>query len=432
MRYDVILLDMNFTQGTSSGREGFLWLERILEADPAAVVVLITAYGDVEKAVRAMKAGATDFVVKPWHNEKLIATVQAGLRLRRSRHRAARPTVPPAAEAQGAGAQGAGAQDDPYALLGRSPAMHQVFEAIAKVARTEANVLILGEHGTGKELVARAVHRQSMRSARPFVGVDLGALSAGLFESELFGHLKGAFTGAVQDRPGRFEQAEGGALFLDEIGNIPLPLQRKLLTVLERREVTRVGSVASRPIDLRLICATNMPIYDMAAAWVRNPLAETLQGSERLGFRQDLLYRVNTVEIRLPPLRDRRDDIPLLAGHFARLHAHRYGRPVPRLSEAALEALQAYRWPGNVRELRNTLERALIMSEAPVLDRADFHFSTPPPEPDATAERLDLEEIERTAIRKALSKHGGNISRAAEELGLTRRSLYRRIEKYGL
>ncbi len=417
--YDVILLDMNFTQGASSGQEGFLWLERILRADPAVVVIMMTAYGDVEKAVHAMKTGATDFVVKPWHNEKLIATVRTALKLRQSRREVSHQPAPPTPQDE----HGAPS----FAMIGSSPAMKHLFATIKKVATTEANVLILGEHGTGKELVARSLHHHSTRAAQAFVSVDLGALSENLFESELFGHLKGAFTGATQDRPGRFETASGGTLFLDEIGNIPLSLQRKLLTVLERRAVTRVGSMDVIPIDIRLISATNLPIYEMAQ---KDPLS-----GGPLGFRADLLYRINTVEIPLPPLRERLADIPRLAKYYLKVHARKYRKPAWRISAEAMERLVAYHWPGNVRELKHTLERAVIMSETETLEPVDFLFSAPQRPPQEVAfsqENLALEEIERAAIRKALSTYGGNISRAAEELGLTRRSLYRRIEKYGL
>ena len=436
--YDTILLDMNFTQGASSGNEGFRWLSHILRMDPDAVIIMITAYGDVEKAVRAMKEGASDFVVKPWKNETLFTKIMAAVRLRQSRREAAQfidaTSYPKDSEIDN-GTVRAEETNRFGEMIGAGPAMQRVFETIEKVAQTDANVVILGEHGTGKELVARSLHQRSRRAARVFLNVDLGALSENLFESELFGHVKGAFTGADRDRPGRFELASGGTLFLDEIGNIPLFLQRKLLTVLERREVNPVGSTETIPFDIRLICATNMPIYEM-----------TTKGSYgRLGgkpkdilpnFREDLLYRINTVEIHLPPLRDRKEDIPLLAEHFRQLHARSYRRPVERLSTAAIETLKAYHWPGNVREFKNTMERAIIMSEGPTLEPADFLFSAP--QPSGLSDRvevldnLDLEEIEHRAIRNALSKHGGNISRAAEELGLTRRSLYRRIEKYGL
>ncbi len=414
--YDMILLDMNFTQDASSGREGFEWLGRILAIDPAAVVVMITAYGDVGKAVRAMKEGAADFIVKPWNDADLVASVQAASKLRRTRD-AAREAAATAAPRRERPAPPEAAFDD---IIGESPAMQQVFTTIEKVAGTDANVLILGENGTGKELVARAVHRRSKRAGGPFVSADLGALSESLFESELFGYVKGAFTGADEDRAGRFEAADGGTLFLDEIGNIPKALQAKLLTVLQRREVTRVGSVAPRRVDIRLVCATNQPIYEM-----------TQSGA----FRQDLLYRINTVEIPMPPLRERGDDILLLAEHYLAEYAAQYDAVAERLSPKAREKLKSYHWPGNVRELRHTVERAVIMSEGPEIQPSDFNFSAPmhaSATSDLPLDTLNLDDIEQAAVRKALSKHGGNISRAANELGISRKALYRRIEKYGL
>jgi len=417
--YAMVLLDMNFTQDASSGREGFVWLNRILAIDPQAVVVMITAYGDVGKAVRAMKEGAADFIVKPWNDADLVASVQAAIKLRHSRAAADRAAAsPPNGQQPRTHPQPEAAFDD---IIGESAAMQEVFTTIEKVAGTDANVLVLGENGTGKELIARAVHRRSKRADGPFVSADLGALSASLFESELFGYVKGAFTGADDDRAGRFASANGGTLFLDEIGNIPMPLQAKLLTVLQRREVTRVGSVAPTPIDIRLVCATNQPIYGM---------------TQENAFRQDLLYRINTVEIQLPPLRKRGDDILLMARHFLREFAAKYQTDTEGLSAAAQQKLKAYHWPGNVRELRHTVERAVIMSEAPVLQPDDFSFSAPMQAPATDQEMgldtLNLDDIEQAAVRKALSKHGGNISRAAEELGISRKALYRRIEKYGL
>ena len=417
-RFDAILLDMNFQRDASSGKEGLHWLDRILTFDPAAAVVMITAYGDVDLAVRAMKRGAVDFVTKPWQNEKLVATITAAMRLRRTRDEADRLRAQ--RDALGEDLDGKLGE-----IIGQSPAMQRVFETIRKVAPTDANVLVLGENGTGKELVARALHRLSARSDEVFVGVDLGALSESLFESELFGYVKGAFTGADEDRPGRFEVASGGTLFLDEIGNIPPTQQQKLLTVLQQRQVTRVGSTVARPIDIRLVSATNRPIYESVKAG---------------DFRQDLLYRINTVEIRLPPLREREGDLRRLAEHFVGVYARKYDKPVTGLAESAIEKMESYSWPGNVRELQHTVERAVILSDASTLQPSDLMFSAPSDD-DVDAERgeamlaletFDLEDVEREVIRKALSKHGGNISRAAEALGLTRKSLYRRIEKYGL
>lgn len=409
--FDVVLLDMNFASDVSSGKEGFYWLERILEIDPEAVVVLITAYGDVEMAVRAIKAGATDFVLKPWQNEKLLATLSAAMTIRRSRRqveslRSLQQQLSSDIDQQFKG------------FVGKSPAMQRVFATIQKVATTDANVLILGENGTGKELVAREVHRQSPRSSRVFITVDMGALHAGLFESELFGHIKGAFTDAREDRAGRFEIASGGTLFLDEVGNLPFALQGKLLTVLQNREVTRLGSNKLIPFDVRLISATNLPIQEMV--------------SEKK-FRQDLLYRINTVEITLPPLRERSEDIPLLLDHFLSTYCRKYGKTVKHLSRTTLNRLERYDWPGNVRELQHAVERAVIMSEKETLEPEDFFLTSLQVLPEGKeGDGLNLQEVEKAAIRRTISKHGGNISQAAKELGLTRAALYRRLEKYGL
>jgi len=409
--YDVILLDMNFAKGATSGKEGFIWLSKILEIDPSVVIVLITAFGDVEMAVRAVKEGATDFVLKPWQNEKLIATISAAIHLRESRVEAD--------HLRSRQKQLSADLDQPFHdFIGQSPAMEEVFLTIQKVAGTDANVLILGDNGTGKELIARELHRQSLRSDEVFISVDMGALSETLFESELFGHVKGAFTDAKEDRAGRFEIASGGTLFLDEMCNLPLTLQAKLLTVLENRKVIRLGSNKPIPIDVRLICATNMPIHEM--------IAENK-------FRQDLLYRVNTVEIRMPPLKDRPEDIPLLVGHFLKVYCKKYNKPLKRVNPATLKRVEKYPWPGNVRELQHAIERAVIMSDSTVLQPSDFFFPSVESKEDSLIfEDYNLEEIEKLIIRKALSKHGGNISHAAKELGLSRTSLYRRFEKYGL
>ena len=409
--YDAILLDMNFTRDVSSGHEGFQWLGRILEIDPCAVVVLITAYGDIDTAVRAIKAGATDFVLKPWQNEKLWATVSAAMNLRRTRK-----------EANGLRQrqrQLSADLDQPFGeFIGVCPAMQQVFSVIAKVAATDASVLILGENGTGKELVAREIHRQSTRARDVFISVDVGAISESLFESELFGHMRGAFTDAREDRAGRLEVADGGTLFLDEIGNLPVSLQTKLLSALENRQVVRVGSTTPRSIDIRLISATNLPIHKKATSGE---------------FRQDLLYRINTVEIHLPPLRERLEDIPQLIDHFLERFRKKYQKPAMKISPAALRLLQRYRWPGNVRELQHAVERAVIMSGSPTLEIQDFALSFDTGSATTLAlEAFNLDQVERVVIGRALDRHQGNISQAASELGLTRASLYRRIQKYGL
>jgi DNA-binding NtrC family response regulator len=410
--FDVVLLDMNFARGADSGAEGLAWLRRILEIDPGLVVVLMTAYGDVSTAVNAIKSGATDFVLKPWQNEKLIATVTAGLTLRDSRDEVARLRT---RERELVDAASGAAQP----VIGDSAAMQDVFELVRRAAPTDANVLVLGESGVGKELVARLLHSQSKRAGEVFMSVDLGAVSQSLFESELFGHRKGAFTDAREDRAGRFQAASGGTLFLDEIGNLPLQLQGKLLSALEQRAVTPLGSDRAIAVDVRLVSATN------------KPLAELARNRE---FREDLLYRINTVEIRVPPLRARSDDIAPLFEHFVDIYARKYNLSPKRLSRMGLKRLEAYGWPGNVRELRHAVERALIMSDAPVLDAKDFLLA---PDAGRTGEALKLEDynletVENRVIQAALEKYAGNVSRAAKELGITRASLYRRMEKYGL
>jgi len=412
--YDVILLDMNFTKDVSSGKEGFEWLNRILEIDPLAVVILVTAYGDVEMAVKAIKEGATDFILKPWESKKLQATIHAAIKLRASRIETAK--LRSYQEKINAD------MDHPFQdIIGQSEAMIKLYETINRVARTDANVLILGENGTGKELVARALHRNSLRNTEVFMKVDMGALMETLFESELFGHVKGAFTDAKEHKAGRFEIADQGTLFLDEIGNLSLPLQAKLLSVLESREVTRVGANKSTRVDVRTIFATNMNLYDMVA---------------EKSFREDLLYRINTIEIQIPPLRQRIDDIPLLAGYFLDHYAHKYQKKINPLREPILKRMQKYYWPGNIRELRHVIERAVIMCNSHNIEVDDLHISNRKPhEQDANnlhVSDFNLEHVEKLVIDKVLQSYHGNITYAADELGLTRTSLYRRIEKYGL
>ncbi|NUO03073.1 MAG: sigma-54-dependent Fis family transcriptional regulator [Saprospiraceae bacterium] len=410
--FDIILLDMNFSRSTkNTGSEGFQWLEKILEIDPSAVVVLITAYGDIELAVRAIKNGATDFVLKPWDNEKLLATLNASLRLKNSQDEASQ------LKSQQAGRNLAEVRDLPEIIVGQSSAMQQVFATITRVAGTDANVLLLGENGTGKDLIAQAIHAQSQRSVENFVKVDLGALTESLFESELFGHVKGAFTDAREDRAGRFEAADGGTIFLDEIGNLPLGLQAKLLTVMQNRTITRVGSNRPRPVNVRVIAATNQNLYEA----VKNR-----------SFRQDLLYRINTIEIQIPPLRERPEDIPLLANHFLQQFAPKYKRNLNGYSPALLREMQRYGWPGNVRELQHAVERAVIMAQSNTLQPEDFFFRQSNQEGEVELATMNLDEMEKTLIVKALGKYHGNITEAAQELGLTRASLYRRLEKYNL
>jgi DNA-binding NtrC family response regulator len=405
---DVILLDMNFTRDVTSGVEGFHWLQKILEIDPLSVVILITSYGDIETAVRAVKAGAIDFVLKPWQNEKLLTTLSSAMQLRGSRSR-----VRQLEERERCLSE---AMDQPFHdMIGTSPIMQTIFQTIEKVAGTDANILILGENGTGKELVARAIHRRSKRVEGAFIGVDIGAVPETLFESELFGHVKGAFTDAQADRAGKFEAASGGTLFLDEIGNLPLSLQAKLLRVLETRQVIRVGSNKPVLFDIRLICATNKPIH------------------ENNTFRQDFLYRINTVEIHVPPLRERREDIPLLVDYFIDVYSRKYDKTIQRVDPQAYRQLEQYAWPGNVRELQHTIERAVILHEGQSYKPPDFIIAYHESKSDQIVlDGLNLEEAEKTILRKALTTHQGNISQAAEALGLTRTSLYRRLEKYGL
>jgi DNA-binding NtrC family response regulator len=410
--FDAILLDMNFGPGESSGRQGLEWLERLLEIDPNLVIVMITAHGSVNTAVEAMKRGALDFIIKPWQNEKVVATVSAAVKLHRSRLEAA--SLKQANRALAA----AGSSDQH--IVGDSDRMCDVMSIVSRAGPTDANVLILGENGTGKELVARELHRLSRRADRVFLSVDMGSISETLFESELFGHRKGAFTGADDDRSGRFQAAAGGTIFLDEIGNLPLHLQAKLLRVLEERKVTPVGADRAEPVDVRVVAATNVPLHE-------------LRDANR--FRPDLLFRLNTVEILVPPLRERRDDILPIAHHYLERYARRYHKDETAFSPAAEEALREYDWPGNVRALRHAVERAVILASSNLIEPADLQLGSLPP-PDAAGHRkttsLNLEAVEKETIAAALRQHGFNISHAAKELGLTRASLYRRMEKHGL
>jgi DNA-binding NtrC family response regulator len=413
---DVVLLDANFARGATDAAEGLAWLDRLLAIDPELIVVMITAHAGVNVAVEAMKRGATDFVSKPWSNERLLATVRTAASLRRSRRAVAVEKARVVAITDPA----PGANTP---LIGKSPAMARVHSLISRAAPTEANVLVLGENGTGKELVARALHTQSLRARQPMLTVDLGAIATELIDSELFGHVKGAFTDARADRIGRIQAADGGTLFLDEIGNLPLHLQPKLLTVLEQRKVTPVGANRPIPVDIRVIAATNMT-------------PQMLRDDRH--FRQDLLFRLNTVEIELPPLRERREDVAALVDHFLDHYARRYNRAPPVLSAGARAALSAHDWPGNVRALRHAIERAVILAGDAPLEAEDFPLgaATPRVAPEAVvapvATEYNLERVERRLVEEALKKHGYNISMAATELGLSRAALYRRMEKHGL
>jgi DNA-binding NtrC family response regulator len=408
--YDVILLDMNFKKGVNDGEEGFYWLSEILAIDPNAVVILITAYGEIDLAVKAMKNGATDFILKPWKNQKLLGTLNAALQLRTSKKQVTKLRVNQAnlnEEIQSHYAD----------MIGESPAIKRIYEMIERVAPTDADVLILGENGTGKEMVARALHRRSNRKSSAFISVDLGAITETLFESELFGHVKGAFTDARQDKAGRFEIASGGTIFLDEVGNLTLPLQAKLLTVLQQRVIQPVGSSKTIAVDVRLISATNLLLHEMTA---------------EKKFRQDLLYRLNTVEIRIPSLRERSEDIPLLADHFLDVYGKKYKRSGMKIDKAVITRMKKYSWPGNIRELQHAIERAVILNEDKIIRNAELVVgSNLLPQKNELTD-LTMEEMEKQFILQTLDRHSGNVSHAARALGMTRTALYRRMKKHHL
>ncbi len=409
---DLILLDMNYRVGFNDGKEGMYWLKHILEINPEIVVILMTAFGEVELAVDAIKTGAFDFILKPWSNEKFLATVNAALELHRSNQKLkVLKTTNKALKEEIEKGFGP--------IIGSSAAMQKVIATIKKVSDTPANVLILGENGTGKQHLAREIHRLSKRKNKPFVHVDLGSLSENLFEGELFGHKRGAFTDAKEDKIGRFEMAEDGTLFLDEIGNLPLNLQKKLLTVLQDLKVSRLGEGVERPINARLVFATNAPLKK----WVADGK-----------FRQDLLYRINTIEIEIPPLRSRPSDIPEFVQFYLHSFKEKYHKPELTISKEALDVLKAHRWPGNIRELQHTIERGVIMADSKEIKASDFNLTDAPSMHHSTAipENFNLTEIEKLLVEKALEKHQGNISKAAKDLGLTRAALYRRMEKYNL
>jgi len=404
--YDAVLIDLNYTRDTTSGREGLDLLSEIVSLDSTLPVIVMTAWGNVKLAVEAMRRGARDFIQKPWENERLISILRTQVELRRALLQAER------LEAENRLFRAEGRPE----FIANAPGMQAVLEALARVGPSDANVLITGEHGTGKEVVAQTLHAVSTRASRPLVAVNTGALPEGLFESELFGHVKGAFTDARTDRIGRFELADGGTIFLDEIGNIPVRQQAKLLRVLETGEVERLGSASPRRVDVRVVSATNA---DLTAACANG------------AFREDLLFRLNTVEIQLPPLRDRREDIPTLAGHFLARYARRYRREIQGLDPAALQSLLQYSWPGNVRELEHVMERAVLMCRTAHLQPADLGIAVQRVQVQ-NLEELSLESVESILIRKALQRFQGNVSQAAEALGLSRGALYRRMEKYGL
>jgi DNA-binding NtrC family response regulator len=405
--WDVVLIDLNYTRDTTSGREGMDLLSRLQALDATLPVVVMTAWGSVDVAVEAMRRGARDFVQKPWENARLVATLRTQAELSRALRRGQR------LEAENLALRDAGRP----LLIAQSEAMKPVLELIERVGPSDANVLITGENGSGKGSVAASLHAVGPRAQKPLLTVNAGGLSEGVFESELFGHVKGAFTDAKADRVGRFEMADGGALFLDEIANVPLNLQPKLLRVLETGEFERVGSSRTRRADVRILSATNADVRQ-----------EVTNGR----FRQDLLFRLNTIEIHVPPLRDRREDIPVLAAHFLRLHAQRYRKPVTRFHEGATAALSVHAWPGNVRELDHAVERAVLMARGEEIREADLGLKPSGGEAPRQLDDMSLEEVEAFLIKKALQRHGGSVSRAAEALGLSRSALYRRLQRYEL
>lgn len=406
---DVVLLDMNYRIGFEDGKEGLYWLKHIKEVSAETTVILMTAFGSVNLAVEAIKQGATDFILKPWNSEKLYGVVNAGVELARSKRKASQLTTVRKQENKDF-------HKKAEHIIGNSLAMKQAIGLMQKVAPTDANILILGENGTGKYVFAKEIHLLSDRKNHPFIHVDLGSLNENLFESELFGYAKGAFTDAQKDTIGRFELAKGGTIFLDEIGNLPLHLQAKLLTVIQNKKVTRLGEGTERDIDARIICATNAPIHEMV---------------DEKTFRQDLLFRINTIELNLPPLRNRKEDITLLANHFLKKLSKKYRKQIIDFSSEAINAMKNYHWPGNIREIEHIVERAVIISDSKIIEISDLHFSTKKMNV-SLSENLNLEDAEKMLIQQAMDKHQGNISKASKDLGLTRAALYRRLEKFGL
>ena len=403
---DIILLDMNFSKDAISGQEGYYWLERILKIDPDAIVILMTAYSDTDKAVKAIKSGAIDFISKPWEKERLLSTLSSAMKLRNSRTEINSLKKQVAAMAL--------EKERNYEIIGESEAMLQIFDTIEKLSNTDANILILGENGTGKDLVARAIYRNSPRAHAGFIEIDVGSIPESLFESELFGYEKGAFTDARKEKAGRMEIASGGTLFLDEIGNISMTMQAKLLTAIEKRKISKLGSTKTIDIDVRLICATNTDLHKLVS-----------KGE----FRQDLLYRINTIEIHIPPLRERGGDILLLADFFLKRYAQKYKKDIKGLLKDAQKKLLQYSWPGNVRELQHTIERAVILSDSSFMRVENFLLQPVITKKKNEHETLNLEEVEKEVIEKAMRRCNGNISQAAELLGISRYSLYRKIEK---
>ncbi len=414
-KFDVYLLDMNFRAGINSGNEGLFWLKEIIRMDPAAVIVMITAYGDVNLAVRAMKSGAADFILKPWDNNQLVEVLKSALKLHESKQKMHIPGKED--ESFAPAGEDAGPYLPPEMVRSNSDKMNRLWSTVARVAPTDANILILGENGTGKEVVAREIHRLSTRKDRIFLTVDLGAVPETLMESELFGHMKGAFTDASEDKPGKFEAAGGGTLFLDEIGNLNLSAQSKLLSVLQRREIVRLGSTRSVKVDIRLVSATNQPLGEMIGSG---------------DFREDLYYRLNTITLEIPPLRERTGDIPALAAFFVQEYAEKYKRRLKNPGDDTLKKLLSYHWPGNIRELRHAVEKAVILSEGNKLQPEDFSFTFANKSSFSPLQPLTLEELEKNAISEAIIRNRGNFSDTAIELGISRPTLYRKMQKYGL
>ena len=406
--YHLVLLDMNFKAGVNTGNEGLYWLQQIKENHPDISVVLITAYGDVELAVKALKLGATDFILKPWENTKLLATIRSAIQLSMSKEEVKHLRLKEKELKKVIN------RDEKF-IIGSSAELMQVLNIVRKVAKTDTNVLITGENGTGKELIAREIHRLSNRNNEMMVNVDMGAVSESLFESELFGHVKGAFTDARENRAGKFEIASKGSLFLDEIGNLSFHLQAKLLAALQNREITRIGSNQAIPVDIRLICATNKNLSELV---------------EKSLFREDLLYRINTIQIEVPPLRKRGNDILVLAEFFLKKYAYKYDKPTLKLNNSAQEKLLKYQWPGNIRELEHSIEKAVILSENSILKPDDFFLK--PVSLKTEPESLRLEEMEKRLIQLALEKNPGNVSAAADQLGITRQTLYNKMKKFSI
>ncbi|WP_298504028.1 sigma-54 dependent transcriptional regulator [uncultured Maribacter sp.] len=405
---DIVLLDMNFSAGINSGNEGLYWLKEIIKKSPNTSVIMMTAYGDVELAVQALKEGASDFILKPWNNDKLLVTVKSAYELRKSKKE-----IHQLKEKESRLTQHIN-QDKKY-IIGNSKALNSVLSLTHKVAKTDVNVLITGENGTGKELIARELHRMSPRKNKVFIGVDMGAISENLFESELFGHTKGSFTDAKEDRAGKFEAAQGGTLFLDEIGNLSLQTQAKLLSAIQQKTIVRVGSNKPIEVDIRLICATNCNLEQMVADGL---------------FREDLLYRINTICIEVPPLRDRDNDVLVLADFFLKKFGNKYAKNGLKINADAEEKLKKYYWPGNIRELQHTMERSVILCEGTILKSTDLLLNTSS-SPSLKSNTFTLEEMELQLIDSALEKHNGNYSAAANQLGISRQTLYNKIKKKG-